>query len=615
MTAALGGAVKQDPAAVAAAPPLSAGAVPGGPGVAPAPGIPTVTSAPLPRAGRLCLVVHDDLELRLRLASLIRRAIGTLDADSLGKAAFDNLPGEQLRPYLAVMLILEFMQKGAGADPLDAVARVRARAPGIPVFVFARHGDERTAARAMKAGATDYWPIHAVDVNELAAALKPLVEAPAAAIVPPTASPAGAAAPAEASRPGSAPSASAAATTASTTAASMTAASATAASTTAASMTAASAAAASTAAASAAAASAVAASPAAGSTAAAPMVAASPAVPPPAASPPPGARAAEPAPRARTPPATAASASLNAAALTPSKSAVPAMSEASSHADVAGYRLLKKIAHSASATVYLARNSDLAQLVALKLQPLHGTSVSEEDQRRFARECELLSSLNHRSIADVIDFGITSEYLYLALEYFPCGSMRERLKNPVSERDAFNYARQIAGALKVVHGAGIVHRDLKPSNLMLTTDNRVVLIDFGSARAHLVGHELSRSDLMTGTPYYVCPEQIDGRDPDQRGDLYSLGIILYEMLAGHLPFLGNNLTEIFEGHRRGPVPQLPAPLAAHQPLIDRLLAKNPDDRFPTAQHFLDALTAAVGAAPRLNSHAADGAAARRGPPA
>ena len=182
--------------------------------------------------------------------------------------------------------------------------------------------------------------------------------------------------------------------------------------------------------------------------------------------------------------------------------------------DVAGYRLLKKIAHSSSASVYLARNSDLGQMVALKVQTIQGLAgVSEEDRQRFARECEILSSLNHRSIADVIDFGITPNYLYLALEYFPCGSMRDRLKNPVSERDALNYARQIATALQIVHAAGIVHRDLKPSNLMLTTDNRVVLIDFGSARAQLVGLELSRSDLMTGTPYYVCPEQIDGSRP------------------------------------------------------------------------------------------------------
>lgn len=413
-------------------------------------------------SARLCLVVHDDLELRLRLAGLVRRAAASLDADSLPSAALENLSAEQLRSYVAVMLVVEFMQRGSEGDPLGVVTRLRARVPLLPIFVFARHGNERCAARAMKAGAADYWPIHAVDVNELAASLRPLLEHPG-----------------------------------------------------------------------------------------------------------------EPA---------ACSA----------KAPHSVIDDASAYPDVAGYRLLKKIAHSSSATVYLARNSDLGQMVALKVQPIEGlASVSEEDRQRFARECEILSSLNHRSVADVIDYGITPDYLYLALEYFPCGSMRDRLKNPVSERDAVNYARQIASALQVVHAAGIVHRDLKPSNLMLTTDNRVVLIDFGSARAQLVGLELSRSDLMTGTPYYVCPEQIDGRDPDQRGDLYSLGIILYEMLAGRLPFLGNNLSEIFQGHRQRAIPVLPEAQSRYQPLINRLLAKNPDERFASASQFLDALNSAA----------------------
>ena len=223
--------------------------------------------------------------------------------------------------------------------------------------------------------------------------------------------------------------------------------------------------------------------------------------------------------------------------------------------EVAGYRILKKIAQSSAAAVYLARNDDLAQPVALKVQAIKGNAgLCEEDRQRFARECKIISSLNHRSIADVIDFGITPEYLYLALEYFPCGSLRERLKNPVSEADARDYARQIAEALLVVHAAGVVHRDLKPSNLMLTTANRLVLIDFGSARAQLVAHDLSRSDLVTGTPYYACPEQIAGEDTDHRGDLYSLGIIFYEMLTGNFPFRGNTLSEIFEGHCAAPVP-------------------------------------------------------------
>ncbi|HEY3849348.1 MAG TPA: protein kinase [Steroidobacteraceae bacterium] len=414
-------------------------------------------SAPA-RATHLCLVVHDDLELRLRLAGLVRRAVPTLEADSLSTSGLENLSAEQLRSYRAVLLIVEFMRQG-GSDPLATVSRLQARAPLVPVLVFARHGDERSAARAMRAGAVDYWPIHSVDVAELAASLQTLLGT------------------------GGAPD-----------------------------------------------------------------------------------------------------------ALGPPKPSASAAGDSAAYPDVAGYRLLKKIAHSSSATVYLARNSDLAQMVALKVQTIRDLpGVSLESRQRFARECEILSSLNHRSIADVIDFGITPDYLYLALEYFPCGSMRERLRNPVSESDALDYARQIGGALQVVHTAGIIHRDLKPSNIMLTNDNRVVLIDFGSARAELVSSDLSRSDLMTGTPYYVCPEQISGKDPDQRGDLYSLGVIFYEMLAGRLPFVGNTLSDIFDGHRSGVVPPLPAARARFEPLIRQLLAKSPDERFPTAQRFLEAL--------------------------
>ncbi len=413
-------------------------------------------AAPSGRAGSLCLVVHDDLELRLKLAGLVRRAAVKLDADTISGSGLDSLSLEQLRSYVAVLLIVEFMQKGGAADPLAVVARLHARMPRMPIFVFARHGDERWAARAIKSGAADYWPIHSVDLGEFAAALQPILD------------------------------------------------------------------------------------------------------------------------RARG-------------------AAVSRQSDIQSLPEVAGYRVLKKIAHSSAATVYLARNDDLAQPVALKVQAIKGhESVSDEDRQRFARECEILSSLNHRSIADVLDFGITPEHVFLALEYFPCGSLRERLKNPLSEADAVNYVRQIGEALRVVHAAGIIHRDLKPSNLMLTTDNRLVLIDFGSARAQLLAQDLSRSDLMTGTPYYMCPEQIEGIDTDQRGDLYSLGVIFYEMLTGNLPFRGGTLAQIFEGHRSAAVPPLAAPLARYQPMINRLLEKKRDGRYPSAAHFLEALDGAGG---------------------
>jgi serine/threonine protein kinase len=259
---------------------------------------------------------------------------------------------------------------------------------------------------------------------------------------------------------------------------------------------------------------------------------------------------------------------------------------------IAGYRLVKTIAQSTASAVYLARNDNVPHPIALKVQALKGRYVvSTADRERFVRECQILSALNHRSIADVLDFGMTDDYMFLALEYFPCGSLRDRLKNPVSEADAVNYARQIGEALQVVHGARILHRDLKPSNLMLTDDNRIILIDFGSARMQLAAADLSRSDLCTGTPYYVCPEQIANRDPDERGDLYSLGVVLFEMLAGGLPFVGNSLADIFAGHRAAPVPRLPKPLSRYQPIVDRLLAKEPRDRYPSAAMFLDDLGA------------------------
>jgi serine/threonine-protein kinase PpkA len=258
--------------------------------------------------------------------------------------------------------------------------------------------------------------------------------------------------------------------------------------------------------------------------------------------------------------------------------------------EVAGYTLIRKIAHSSLASVYLARNSEFKDPVALKIQAINGgTPLPAAARARFIQECDILSRLNHRSIANVLDYGIGDEQLYLALEYFPCGSLRDRMRHPISVADALNYARQIGEALQIVHAARIVHRDLKPSNLMLDNDNRLVLIDFDAARLQLTPYDRGRPEECIGTPYYVCPEQIAGGEPDARGDLYSLGVVLFEMLSGRLPFMGRNLTEILAAHRGEPIPRLREGLHACQPIIDRLLAKNPLDRPADAGQFLEAL--------------------------
>jgi tRNA A-37 threonylcarbamoyl transferase component Bud32 len=420
--------------------------------------IQTQTVAPPPsertRSTVLCLIVHDELELRLRLAGLVRKAMPKVDADTVTRAGFEAISVDRLRAYVAVMFIIEFSPPEAAAGSMAALARLHEQAPNLPIFVFARGGNERTAARAMKLGASDYWPIHSVIVGELCSAMQPLIDPP--------------------SVPG----------------------------------------------------------------------------------------------------------------------ATGQAQELWRQPEVAGYSLLKKIAQSTSAGVYLAKNDDFPHPVALKVQSLKGqTVVSAADRERFTRECEILSKLNHRSIANVLDFGVTDEFLFLALEYFPCGSLRDRLKNPVSEADAVNYAHQIGEALQIVHAARIVHRDLKPSNLMLTDENRLVLIDFGSARSQLMASNLARADDCTGTPYYVCPEQIEDREPDARGDLYSLGVVMFEMLAGVLPFTGGNLPAILAAHRTAPIPRLPERVKNYQPILDRLLAKDPQDRFASAAQFLDALDA------------------------
>jgi DNA-binding NarL/FixJ family response regulator len=409
-------------------------------------------SAASARAVSLCLIVHDELDLRLRLAGLVRRAVPQLEADTVTRAGFAAISIDRVRAYRAVMLIIEFSQPEAATGSLACLARLHEQLPELPIFVFARGGNERSAARVMKLGASDYWPIHSVIVAELTTALQTLVE-PAAST---------------------------------------------------------------------------------------------------------GARAER--------------------------------AERWKQAEIAGYTLIKKIAHSSLASVYLARNSEFKDPVALKIQAINGgTPLPAAARARFIQECDILSRLNHRSIANVLDYGIGDEQLYLALEYFPCGSLRDRMRHPISVADALNYARQIGEALQIVHAARIVHRDLKPSNLMLDNDNRLVLIDFDAARLQLTPYDRGRPEECIGTPYYVCPEQIAGGEPDARGDLYSLGVVLFEMLSGRLPFMGRNLTEILAAHRGEPIPRLREGLHACQPIIDRLLAKNPLDRPADAGQFLEAL--------------------------
>src|SRR5260370_25055929 len=188
--------------------------------------------------------------------------------------------------------------------------------------------------------------------------------------------------------------------------------------------------------------------------------------------------------------------------------------------------------------------------------------------------------------AEICDWGSLPRHLYLAMEYFPCGDLRDRLRNPLSVDESLYYLRAIAEALRVIHVFGILHRDLKPANVMLREDNSPVLIDFGLARRSLDEVGNTGVGQVLGSPYYISPEQAQGQRVDVRTDLYSLGVMFYEMLTGQRPYGGRSAVAIMSQHTSSPGPSPPASTAMQHPLLDRLMAKQQNPPYASAHELL-----------------------------
>jgi serine/threonine protein kinase len=254
---------------------------------------------------------------------------------------------------------------------------------------------------------------------------------------------------------------------------------------------------------------------------------------------------------------------------------------------ISGYRFLQGIAVSPHAEVHLAFSEELGHNVAIKLVRLGKNSEdADTDADRFEREREMLMRIRHPGIVDIYDWGSGPDFRYIVTEYFPAGSLELRMRNLLSAHDAVDIFVQIAGALRTVHAAGLAHRDLKPANVMLRANGNVVLIDFGLAKPVEDSTQLTTAGEIRGSPYYVSPEQANGHPVDQRSDLYSLGIILYEMLTGERPFKGTTVIAILTSHQEDPIPRLPESLSQFQSLVDELLAKDPAERIGSAQEAL-----------------------------
>jgi len=256
--------------------------------------------------------------------------------------------------------------------------------------------------------------------------------------------------------------------------------------------------------------------------------------------------------------------------------------------EIPGYRILRQLGRGGMATVYLATQESVEREVALKVMA-PALLVDENFGERFLREARIAAKLHHRHVVGVHDVGRAGDCHYIAMEYLGGGVVQAKDGSTRDVGFALRVAREIATALNYAQEKGFVHRDVKPDNILLREDGSAVLTDFGIARACDSSLRMTRTGAIVGTPHYMSPEQARGRPIDGRADLYSLGIVLYEMLVGRVPYHADDSLAVGIKHITEPVPQLPRPLAALQPLLDRLLAKEPEDRFQTGNEVAAAI--------------------------
>ena len=258
-------------------------------------------------------------------------------------------------------------------------------------------------------------------------------------------------------------------------------------------------------------------------------------------------------------------------------------------ANITGFTPVKPLGSGATANVCLCERNSNKQQVVLKI--LKGEGSGDSDLlARFVQEYFATSSIDSPYVAKVYEHGFTESHAYIVMEYFPAGDLRARIaRDRPSGEETLIIVGSILAALTSVHAAGIIHRDLKPANVMFRDDGTIALVDFGSARRDADPVAKTLAGVVIGTPYYLSPEQALGGTADERSDLYSVGVMFYELLTGQRMYAAGSLVALFEMHKNAPIPKLPAEVSRHQRFLERLVAKKPDDRYRSAQEALEAL--------------------------
>jgi serine/threonine protein kinase len=251
---------------------------------------------------------------------------------------------------------------------------------------------------------------------------------------------------------------------------------------------------------------------------------------------------------------------------------------------IKGYRFVWKLGSSSHSSVYLAERESTGEKIVLKvlrqIPDVNDESIAAFD--RFLQEYEMIAGIDHPNVVRIHDLGVADDHAHIAMEYLDGGDLRQRIGEGIVAADAVRYLREIASALARIHEVGVLHRDLKPGNIMLRRDNSIALIDFGLAKRLRLQMEITGSGEIFGTPYYMSPEQGHGDPVDVHSDIYSLGVIFYEILTGRKPYVADTAMGIIYKHAHAPIPLLPRRLAEYQSLLNMMLAKEPADRLQSA---------------------------------
>src|ERR671919_283440 len=258
------------------------------------------------------------------------------------------------------------------------------------------------------------------------------------------------------------------------------------------------------------------------------------------------------------------------------------------------YRIINQIGKGGMATVYKAYQASVDRYVAIKVLPSQ-LAESKEFATRFQQEARIIAKLEHPHILPVFDYGESDGIAYFVMRYLEAGTLKDKMvaHRPLPLNEIDRIFTQLTDALRYAHSFGIIHRDLKPANALIDSHGNIFLTDFGIAKLlESASPRLTQTDAIMGTPAYISPEQAQAGPVDQRSDIYSLGIILYEMVTGSVPFTAETPLAVLFKHISDPLPPpslvKPDIRPAVEKVILKALSKDPRDRFSTAAEFVAA---------------------------